>query len=317
MMKYYLGIDIGGTAVKLGLVDEAGSVCAQMERPVNFDGYKTPILDTVCKAAAQFLQERSIAAASLAGCGVSATGQIDSKNGVVAGTCGSLPGWEGSPLRASLEELLHLPVTVANDANCMCLGEAWVGAAKGCREVIGITIGTGLGGGILTGGRLLEGASGLAGELGHMRIHAGTGIACTCGGAGCWERYAATTALVRALQKENPELDDGRKIFAAAKDGNPAVCRQIDAWLNELAFGLIGLVHLFNPQIILVGGGVSAQQDLLIDPLREKVVSGVMPAFAAVALRAAALRNTAGLVGAVAYYISKERQGDIGMMSRK
>ena len=100
-----------------------------------------------------------------AGAGVSATGQIDSARGIVAGTCGSLPGWPGAPIRAALEAGLGLPVTVANDANCMILGEAWVGAARGCADVLGVTIGTGLGGGVLTGGRLLEGARGLGGEL--------------------------------------------------------------------------------------------------------------------------------------------------------
>ena len=130
MTKQYLGIDIGGTAVKLGLVTAEGAVTARTECSVCADGYQTPILASVVRAAQDFLAETG-AAPQLAGVGVSATGQIDSARGVVAGTCGNLPGWAGSEIKATLEAALGLPVTVANDANCMCLGEAWVGGARG------------------------------------------------------------------------------------------------------------------------------------------------------------------------------------------
>lgn len=301
MSKIYLGIDIGGTAVKLGLVDETGTVLDRAERSVSFDGYRTPILDTVRAAAADFTDGRR---GQLAGIGVSATGQIDSRKGIVAGTCGSLPGWVGAPIRDRLTEDFGLPVTVANDANCMCLGEVWVGAARCCTDVIGITIGTGIGGGILTGGRLLEGARGLGGEMGHYRTHALDGVPCTCGARGCWERYASTTALVRAAQAMAPELRDGRAIFAAARAGRCDVLDLLDRWMDEIAQGLAGMVHIFNPQRILVGGGVSAQKELLIEPLEHKVKAAVMPAFAeGLTLQAAALQNDAGLVGAVYYLL--------------
>ena len=304
MMKTYLGVDIGGTAVKLGLVTEAGEVLLRSETSVSFDGYRTPILDTVRAAAARMLDDCRAAGYAPAGAGVSATGQIDSARGVVAGTCGSLPGWPGAPIRAALEADLGLPVTVANDANCMILGEAWVGAAKGCADVLGVTIGTGLGGGVLTGGRLLEGARGLGGELGHMRTHAVDGVACTCGAAGCWERYASTSALVRRAVLLDPALDSGRALFAAARQGDAVVQALLDDWIVEIAEGLAGLVHLFNPRLILIGGGVSSQQELLIDPLAAQVKARVMPAFAeGLEVRPAALANDAGLVGAVRYFL--------------
>ena len=150
MSKMYLGVDIGGTAVKLGLVDENGQVVSRAERSVSFDGYKTPILDTVTAAIRDFIAPHD--APALAGIGVSATGQIDSRRGVVAGTCGNFPGWIGVDIKGTLEREFGLPVTVANDANCMLLGEVWAGAAKGYTDVIGVTVGTGVGGGILTGG---------------------------------------------------------------------------------------------------------------------------------------------------------------------
>ena len=196
--KQYLAIDIGGTSVKLGVVDETGAVLAKAEESVSFDGYETPILTTVLKAAKTFVDGQGLSPASFVGVGVSATGQIDSRAGTVVGTCGNVPHYIGSPIKAELEALFGLPVTIANDANCMCLGEVWVGGAKGYTDVIGVTLGTGVGGGILTGGRLLEGARGLGGEIGHYRLHALDGVPCTCGAVGCWEQYAATTALVRA-----------------------------------------------------------------------------------------------------------------------
>ncbi len=196
-----------------------------------------------------------------------------------------------------------MQVTVANDANCMILGEAWVGAARGCTDVLGVTIGTGLGGGVLTGGRLLEGARGLGGELGHMRTHAVDGVPCTCGAAGCWERYASTSALVRRAVQLDPALDSGRAVFAATRQGDAAVRQLLDGWIVEIAEGLAGLVHIFNPRLILIGGGVSSQQELLVGPLARQVKARVMPAFAeGLEIRPAALANDAGLVGAVCYF---------------
>ncbi|WP_425370264.1 ROK family protein, partial [Gemmiger formicilis] len=159
------------------------------------------------------------------------------------------------------------------------------------------------GGGILTGGRLLEGARGLGGELGHFRLHALDGVACTCGAIGCYERYAATTALVRDAQKMGLDAPDGRAIFEAAAAGDARTLAVLNRWISEIAQGLAGLVHIFNPQLILIGGGVSAQQALLIDPLAAQVRKSIMPAFAeGLEVRAAALQNDAGLVGAVYYF---------------
>ena len=166
-----------------------------------------------------------------------------------------------------------------------------------------MTLGTGVGGGILTGGRLLEGARGLGGELGHFRLHALDGVACTCGAIGCYERYAATTALVRDAQRMGLDAPDGRTIFEAAAAGDARTQAVLNHWINEIAQGLAGLVHIFNPQLLLIGGGVSAQQALLIDPLAEKVRASVMPAFAeGLEVKAATLHNDAGLVGAVYYF---------------
>ena len=136
-MKQYLAIDIGGTSVKLGLVDETGGILAKAEESVSFDGWQTPILTTVLAAAERFLTARGEDPQALEGIGVSATGQINSHTGVVVGTCGNLPNYIGSPIKEQLEAKFHRPVTVANDANCMCLGEVWVGGAQGYTDVRG------------------------------------------------------------------------------------------------------------------------------------------------------------------------------------
>ena len=153
------------------------------------------------------------------------------------------------------------------------------------------------------GGRLLEGARGLGGEMGHYRTHAQHGLLCTCGAVGCWEQYASTTALVRGAHAIDPNLKDGRAIFAAAEAGNPLVLDLIDRWTDEIAQGLAGMVHIFNPQLILIGGGVSAQEKFLIEPVAAKVRRSIMPAFAeGLEIRAAQLHNDAGMVGAVYYF---------------
>ncbi|MDD2214695.1 MAG: ROK family protein [Oscillospiraceae bacterium] len=305
-MDLYLGIDIGGTAVKLGLIDSQARLLARHEASVSFDAYKTPISLTVQTAARAFLQQEQLAPEALCGIGVAATGQIDSLLGVVAGTCGNLPDWEQTPLKQELEACFGRPVTVANDANCMCLGEGWVGRAVGCPNYLGLTIGTGIGGGIVSGGRLIEGARGLGGETGHIRTHAITGRLCTCGGRGCWEQYASATALVKQAQALDKSLRNARQVFAAAP-ANPALDHLLDDWITEIAAGIVGLVHIFNPELILIGGGVSQQTERLILPLARQVQAAVMPAFArGLRLEAASLRNDAGMIGAVRYFIQRQ-----------
>ncbi|NJP40475.1 ROK family protein [Oscillospiraceae bacterium HV4-5-C5C] len=305
-MDLYLGIDIGGTAVKLGLIDSQARLRARYEASVSFDAYKTPISQTVQTQARAFLQQEQLAPEDLRGIGVSATGQIDSVNGVVAGTCGNLPDWEQTPLKQQLETCFRRPVTVANDANCMCLGEGWAGRAVGCQNYLGITIGTGIGGGIVSGGHLIEGARGLGGEIGHIQTHAVTGRLCTCGGHGCWEQYASATALVKQAQALDPLLQNGRQVFAAIP-ANPALGHLLDDWIGEIAAGIVGLVHIFNPELILIGGGVSQQAERLILPLARQVKTAVMPAFArGLRLEAASLRNDAGMMGAVRYFMQQE-----------
>lgn len=297
----YLGIDVGGTALKLGLVTAEGKILSRAEHSVNFDGYRTPIIETLLRRSSTFvaaLPEKP------EGVGISAAGQIRVHDGMVAGTCGNWPDWENVPIRALVEEALALPATVMNDANCAVLGEQWVGRAQGFAQVAMVTLGTGVGGGVLADGKVLIGKDGFAGELGHMPLHAG-GMPCTCGLFGCYEQYASVTALLRLAAEVYPEEPmNGRRLFEKAQQGEQKAKDALAQWIEEIAAGLVGLVHLFNPELLLIGGGVSAQQEYLLQPLREKVFSSVMPRYREeLRMEAAALGNDAGMIGAVRFFL--------------
>ncbi|MDF2523151.1 MAG: Transcriptional regulator/sugar kinase [Clostridiales bacterium] len=307
--KYYLGVDIGGTAIKIGLVDDYGNVLHEATYSDDFDQYETPILDTVLKSTDLFLKQQKILIKDLYGIGVSATGLIDERNGRVIGAADHLKNWNGSRIKDRMQERYHLPVTVVNDANCAALGEFFIGAAKGVPNVIVVTVGTGIGGGIIVNSQLLMGAQGLSGEIGNIIINyedleSENNI-------GYYEKYAATTALVRMVKDGIKKgvisgLDEadanGRTIFNSVKYGNNALQEVIDEWIGYVATGVVSLVHIFNPDLILIGGGVSTQKELFVDKLREKVLSTVMPAYRdELRLEPTALGNKAGLVGAVYY----------------
>ena len=170
MGKLYLGVDIGGTAVKIGLVTGEGNVVHAAAYRVDFDGYQTPVIDTALFRSRQFLEACEVEPARIEGIGISAAGQID-KNGMVVGTCGSIAGWKDTDVAGAFRSFYRKPVAAANDVDCAILGERWNGAAVGAyKNVVMITIGTGIGGSAIIDGRLLEGADGACGEIGHFSI---------------------------------------------------------------------------------------------------------------------------------------------------
>ena len=293
-----LAIDIGGTAVKMGLLDRQGQFLARCEASVCFDQYQTPILETVKKVALDFVAAQK---ASVEGIGVSATGQVDTGMGAVVGTNGRIPHYEGAQIKQELEACFQVPVWVLNDANAAALGEAFLGAGQGCKDMLMVTLGTGVGGGLILNGKLYDGCRGLAGELGHFTLYQ-DGLRCTCGKRGCYECYASTTALVRRAG-----VPDGRTLFAAIEAGDKKLEEALDAWLDDVAAGLTGLIHIFNPQLVLIGGGVSAQERLLMQPLRQRVLSGAMPRFAeGLRVERAMLGNDAGMIGALKFWMDQQ-----------
>ena len=301
-----LCIDIGGTATKMALLERDGAIRSRHEVPTAFDDYETPVLDTVLAGVKDFLQESG---AEPEGIAVSAAGQIDTRLGKVIGTCGNIKNYEGAELKQALEHAFHVPCRVLNDANAAALGECYLGAGKGKRCVVMITLGTGVGGGIVLDGHVFGGAKGIAGEIGHFTLRA-EGEECTCGKRGCYERYASTSALVRRARSLTGEGDiNGRIIFDRAARGDERMLELLDGWMNDIADGASGLVHIFNPDLLLIGGGVSAQTELLLRPLREKIRQRVMREFAAcLEIEAATLGNDAGLIGALKFYLDETEQ---------
>ena len=309
--KLYLGVDIGGTAAKLGLVDEEGRIISSVnEYPVKFDDYETPIIETVVKSVRHFMDENNKNFAEIAGIGVSATGGINSKLGIVEGSAGHIKNWEGTNIKARLESEFGVNTEVLNDANAAALGEMWKGAARGKENVVVMTIGTGVGGGIIVDSKILLGTKGFAGEIGHIPVNV-DGEDCSCGNKGCIEHYGSTSALVRNVKEavisgeiKGIEADDvdGRLIFKEVAAGNEAVIKYVDGWINYISAALVGLVHIFNPEMIILGGGVSRQKELFVDRVKEKVIKSVMPNFAiGLSVEAAELGNDAGIIGAVRF----------------
>ena len=311
----YLGIDIGGTAVKMGIVTEKGEILNKYSYDVAFDSYETPIFETVKKVIGIFLKDSNLSSHDLSGIGVSATGQIDSNIGSVVGVGGNIKNWCGTEIKRELEAIYNVKTTVVNDANCMVIGEQWLGGARGYKNVIGITIGTGVGGGIIVDSKILLGSIGIAGEIGHFAIDT-NGRKCTCGNVGCYERYASMTALINDVKENYEKLGkvsfakeevNGLTIFSELEK-NKELQKILDEWIQNISKGLISLTHIFNPEIILIGGGVSKQEKLFIKPLREIILNKVMKKFSQdLKVEAAMLGNDAGLIGAVYYNIVCEK----------
>ena len=311
--RTYLGIDIGGTAVKFGLVNGEGVIVSEIsEYPVKFDNYETPIIETVVKSAKEFMSKNNKAFFDTNGIGVSATGGINSKLGIVEGSAGHIKNWEGTNIKKRLEAEFGMNTAVLNDANAAALGEMWKGAAKGRENVVVMTIGTGVGGGIIVDSKILLGSKGFAGEIGHIPVNV-DGEECSCGNTGCIEHYGSTSALVRNVKNAvisgeitgiNVDETDGRLIFKEVSAGNKAVIKYVDEWINYISAALIGLVHTFNPEMVILGGGVSKQKELFVDKVRDKVLHGVMHNFEQdLRVEAAELGNNAGIIGAVKFLI--------------
>lgn len=313
----YLAVDIGGTAVKTGLVDEKGNFLRTAEYSVDFDGYETPILNTVIKSCGEFLQETGVRSGALSAVGVSATGSINTVKGTVDGSAGRIKNWKGSRIKDEMERRFQVPAYVLNDANAAALGEVWLGAARNKRNVVAITIGTGVGGGIIINSQLLLGANGFAGEIGHVTFLYG-GRTCPCGNIGCLEEYASMTALVKSVRQEieagrikgiSPEEVNGRVIFQEIERGNREIAELADEWMDCIAAGIRNYVHIFNPEMVVIGGGVSSQKELFIDKVRQKALDKMHPEFIpGLEIAAAKLANQAGMAGAVYYCIQRERE---------
>ena len=307
-----IGVDVGGTFIKAGVVDESYAILHKVSVPTGGDaGFNLAVLH-IAHAAELAAQEAGIAVKDVASIGIGIPGLLNPKTGVVI-SAPNLSGWHNVPFLDAIQKLLPVPVQVGNDANCAVVGETLAGAAKGCENVVMVTLGTGVGGGIVSDGKLFTGGQGLGAELGHMALQM-CGATCGCGIQGCIEAYCSVTSLVkqtrRAMEADPASamheyartagLVDGRTAFECSKQGDAAAMQVVENYCRYLANAIGSLVTVFRPDVVLIGGGLSNQREYLMDKLNALLpkfvfasdVIGVPP------ILRATLGNDAGTIGA-------------------
>jgi glucokinase len=303
-VKHAVGIDLGGTELRVGVVAGDGSVLARETTPTDVAAGSAAAVRTM----AEMVRSVATGAAPVA-IGLCAPGPLDAERGVLL-TPPTLPGWDGAALTGPLAELTGLPVTLDNDGHAAAYGEWRHGAGRGMDDFVYITVSTGIGGGVVSGGRLLRGRLGLAGHVGHMTV-SDTSEPCACGNRGCWEALASGTALGRAARAALRERSGSliaacagtapvtaRHVGQAAAQGDALAQQLLHAEARWLGIGIVNLLHLFSPRRVVVGGGVSALFDLLEPGIREVIQKRALPHFRAVDLARAELGDAAGMVGA-------------------
>ena len=313
-MNYYAGIDLGGTFVKGGIVDEEGNILVKDKIPTGKERPYAEIAADMAQLVLDLAKKAGISPADVKAAGVGSPGTIDSKNGIIVYS--NNIRWEKVPLGAELKKHLGIPVFATNDANAAALGESFAGAAKSYPSSVFITLGTGVGGGIILDNVLFEGNRSAGAEIGHMVIRMG-GEKCTCGRKGCFEAYASATALIRqtrnAMAKDktsklweicpNPEGVNGKTAFDGMRAGDKTAEKVVKNYITYLAEGIANLANIFRPDAVVLGGGVCAEGDTLLVPLRRKVnrllYGGTK--YAPVLVTVAQLGNDAGLVGAARF----------------
>jgi len=310
--KIIVGIDLGGTGIKIGILNEAYEMLAQTSIPTNAGRPYEQIIADMGRTAVSLLEENGYTLESCLGAGVGSPGTIDSKNGVVLYS--NNIRWDNVPLAAELQKYLFLPVYVNNDANCAALGEVVKGAAKGYRNAVFLTLGTGVGGGIVIDGKIFEGGHPGGVELGHIK-NGSEGRKCTCGRYDCLESYASASALIndaKKMAKQHPEsllwaLCDhnlgqmnAKMPFDAALGGDMCGSILVENYIKHLADGITDIANIFRPDIIVLGGGVCAQGEKLTQPLNSYLIENCFGASVAYVPRVVIAQNgnDAGIIGA-------------------
>ena len=306
---YRIGIDLGGTNIAVGVVDENYQLLAQHSVPTLAQRSAEEVIRDMGDAVETALAKAGITVADCESMGIGSPGTCDSEKGIVASAYHL--GWFDVPICAMLRERFGIPVRLSNDANCAALAETVAGAAIGCKNMVLITLGTGVGGGIIIDGKIYAGMRSAGAELGHTLLVL-DGEPCSCGRRGCWETYASATALIRQAEKaaaQHPESllakaekMTGLVVFEAADRGDCAAQAVIDRYCEYVAAGFTDLVNALAPEMILLGGGISRQGERILAPIRDYVVrncfgqkDGAVPVIAA-----AKLGNEAGIIGAAA-----------------
>ncbi|NOY61424.1 MAG: ROK family protein [Calditrichaeota bacterium] len=306
----FIGFDLGGTFLKYALGNSRGEILFKSKKPSKGDQSKDAIFSVFYECIKELLVKAKKQGGTVVAIGVGSPGAINFDKGKLLGNTPNLPQWGNAQIRKRLEGKYGIPVWVDNDANLMALAESRVGAAKGYENVIALTLGTGIGGGILINNELYRGHNFAGAELGHMSI-AYDGIPCDCGGRGCIERYASATAMVKnyiarlsAKSCEIPDKVTTELIFTRAHKGDREAIETIDETAEYLGAALASLTNIFNEEIIVIGGGVAEAGDEFMNLIWQAVQSRTMkPGLLGLKLVRAKLGNDAGMYGAVSLAI--------------
>ena len=305
-MKYCFGVDVGGTTVKLGLFTVEGELLDKWEIKTYTENEGERILPDVAEAIKGKIAEKLLKAEEICGIGVGVPAPVD-KNGAIERAANV--GWMAKEIKKELEELTGFPCVIGNDANVAALGEMWKGAGEGEKDLIMVTLGTGVGGGIIIDGHAVVGAHGAGGEIGHITVRDDETEACGCGRKGCLEQYASATGLVRLAKRyfekntKNSILTGkeitAKEVFDAAKAGDAIAIGLVDEVCEILGSTLSNIACVVNPEIIVIGGGVSKAGDILLDNIKKHFVETAFMACRDTKFALAGLGNDAGMYGCV------------------
>lgn len=309
MSKFCFGVDLGGTTVKLGLFDVQGNALEKWEIPTVKENNGSKILPDIADSVLAKMKEKNIAKNEVVGVGIGVPGPVNDE-GVVFKAVNL--GWDVMNINETLGGLLDMPVKAGNDANVAALGEMWCGGGKGYSNMVLATLGTGVGGGIIINGKILTGATGAGGEIGHIHIVDDEPDACGCGNHGCLEQYASATGVVRlANRKLDATSEDtvlraakqagelsAKAVFDAVKDGDKVACEIADEFGKYLGKGLASIAAVVNPEIFVLGGGVSKAGTILCEYVEKHYDKYVFHGCKNVEFKLATLGNDAGIFGA-------------------
>ena len=306
---YYIGVDLGGTNIAAGVVDENGKILVQDSTATLNERPYTEIVKDMANLCKKIIADAGLAESDIKAIGIGSPGSIDNENGVVV-YANNLK-MDHSPIAAELKKYINVPVNIENDANAAAYGE-YVINGGGVDDFVFITLGTGVGGGVIINKKIYRGFNGAGGELGHITlVH--DGEPCTCGNHGCWEAYASVTALIRqteAAMKENPDSMmhevakkenkvSGKTAFIAAKNGDAAAQKVVDTYIGYVADGIMSVINIFQPEKLVIGGGISKEGDYLLKPIIRYVdKAGYNKYMKKTKISIATLFNDAGIIGA-------------------
>ncbi len=307
----YVGIDLGGTNIAIGLVDKNGGIVHNDSIPTQAHRHYTEIIKDMADLSLKVIEDAGYNVKDIKSVGVGSPGAPDKENGILV--YANNINFYNVPMRNEIQKYINLPVFIDNDANCAALAESVAGAAKGKKHSITVTLGTGVGAGIIIDGKIYSGFNDSGGEIGHTVIHM-DGEQCTCGRKGCWEAYASVTALIRHTKKAahmhndsliyksvdgNIEEINGRTSFDAAKAGDDIGEEVVQNYIQYIAEGATNIINTFQPEMLVIGGGISKEGDYLLNPLRELIQRNVYCKHVPMTeIKAALLGNDAGIIGA-------------------